>query len=118
MTTTKYLVRINRVPTADATTRVSSFSEFKFGDSASDGDVDHYESFLNNLVQSERNVPWAIDCRVEINISVPWISLHQCNAETRLCCALLPRAGRASPSKTKNMLRIVAVGEIRGRRCF
>ena len=109
MTTTKYLVRINRVPTADATTRVSGFSEFKFGDSASDGDV-----------QSERNVPWAIECRVEININVPWISqaLHQCNAETRLCCALLPRAGRASPSKTKNMLRIVAVGEIRGRRCF
>ncbi len=58
----------------------------------------------------------SIDCRVEININVQ--ALHQCNAETQLCCALLPRAGRASPSKTKNMLRIVAVGEIRGRRCF
>jgi len=55
----------------------------------------------------------SIDCRVEININVPWISqaLHQCNAETRLCCALLPRAGRASPTKTKNMLRIVAVDD-------
>ena len=100
MTTTKYLVRINRVPTADATTRVSGFFEIQ---------VQRF--CLNNLVQSERNVPWAIDCRVEINISVPWISLHQCNAETRLCCALLPRAGRASPSKTKNMLRIVAVDD-------
>tara|TARA_B100001109_G_scaffold136342_1_gene110910 strand:+ start:169 stop:516 length:348 start_codon:yes stop_codon:yes gene_type:complete len=115
MTTTKYLVRINRVPTADATTRVSGFFEIQVQRFCLNN---HYESFLNNLVQSERNVPWAIDCRVEINISVPWISLHQCNAETRLCCALLPRAGRASPSKTKNMLRIVAVGEIRGRRCF
>ena len=37
------------------------FLKFKFGDSASDGDVDHYESFLNNLVQSERNLRWAID---------------------------------------------------------
>ena len=52
----------------------------------------------------------SIDCRVEININVP-SSLHQCNAETQLCCALLPRAGRASPTKTKNMLRIVAVDD-------
>ena len=51
----------------------------------------------------------SIDCRVEITSMCP--SLHQCNAETQLCCALLPRAGRASPTKTKNMLRIVAVDD-------
>jgi len=121
MTTTKYLVRINRVPTADATTGVSGFSEIQ---------VRRFCQWWGRrplrVFPQQPRPEWAqcalghrlmyrmryisIDCRVEININVP--SSLLCASSSRRPCITYQNekhvAYRSSGRNTRTTLFLAA----------